>query len=256
MIEGEQCSEGLSVLSREIVSYEGRDLEAMAEATNYHDWILDIFEPYLGDHLIEVGAGHGSFSEMIVRRHPCRSLRLVEPSASMYESLVDRTRRMTANSHVETFKGTFPELAESIRADERPDSVIYVNVLEHIADDQAELDRVGAILGIGGRILIFVPALNWLYGNFDRRVGHFRRYTKAGIEERLKRAQFKILHSEYFDLPGIVPWWIKYRLFRSDALEQGIVRLYDRSIVPIIRRIELRLPPVIGKNLIVIARKI
>jgi SAM-dependent methyltransferase len=235
--------------------YTGRELEAMCEAANYHRWILDVFKPYLGKHLVEVGAGLGSFSELILNQHDCETLSLVEPSESMYHRLLARTKQLNTTTSVNAYLGTFAENAATISEHQVPDSVFYVNVLEHIADDEAELETVWRTISSGGNVLIFVPALPQLHGSFDERVGHFRRYSKTELVTKLNRVGFKVLRSAYLDLPGIAPWWIKYRLLRSETMEPGAVRFYDRFIIPTLRRIETLVPPPIGKNIIAVARK-
>jgi SAM-dependent methyltransferase len=240
---------------KETSAYPGTELEAMAEASNYHSWILDIFKPYLGAHLVEVGAGNGSFSELILTKHVCKTLSLIEPSDSMYEQLRVHLRQLGSNVPVDLYHATFIEAAELIKSEQAPDSIIYVNVLEHIADDEGELEAVRRTLAESGRIFIFVPALKWLYSIFDEQLGHVRRYTKPELEQKLRRAGFKILSSAYFDFPGIVPWWINYRVFGSVTMDPGAVRFYDQFIIPAVRRIESAIPMPIGKNIIAIAEK-
>ena len=236
-------------------TYTGRELEAMSEASNYHRWILQIFAPYLGRHLVEVGAGLGSFSELIVTHHACETLSLVEPSGEMYQQLDARARRMPTMPRVRVYHANFPEAAALITAQQSPDSIIYVNVLEHIEDDRAELDAMYRALSDHGRVFLFVPALAWLYGAFDERVGHLRRYAKDELEEKVRRAGFQLIVSAYFDLIGVAPWWIKYRLLKSATLEPAGVRFYDRYIVPAARRFESVIKPPIGKNVIMVAEK-
>ena len=236
-------------------AYPGRELEAMDGASNYHRWILGIFKPFLGQHLVEVGAGLGSFSQLILAQHCCQTLSLVEPSKDMYEELVANARRLSTTTQIDTYHGTFPEAAPLIKSKEAPDSIIYVNVLEHIAEDEVELETIQSTLAEGGRAFLFVPALPWLYGAFDERVGHLRRYKKQELEEKLRRTGFKTIVSTYFDLPGIAPWWLKYCLLKSASMEPGGVRLYDRFIVPAARRIESFISPPLGKNVIVVAEK-
>jgi len=235
--------------------YTGRELEAMDNAANYHRWILEIFEPFLGNHLVEVGAGLGSFSQLILERHPCQTLSLVEPSNRMYEDLVANAQRLSTATRIYTYHGTFPQCAPLIKSNQAPDSIIYVNVLEHIADDKLELEAIRETLSASGHVFLFVPALAWLFGAFDERVGHLRRYTKSEMEEKLKAAGFKIILSKYFDFPGIGPWWVKYCLLRSATMEPAGVRLYDRFVVPAARRIESIISPPLGKNVIAIAQK-
>ena len=249
------ANESSSRAGDEARGYPGTELEAMSEASNYHRWILEIFKPYLGAHLVEVGAGIGSFSELILRQHPCKTLSLVEPSDSMYERLAAHIEQLDSSVDIDTYHATFREAASLIKAKHIPDSIIYVNVLEHIEDDEGELDVISHTLSAHGRVFIFVPALRGLFGNFDARVGHFRRYSKPELEEKLRRSGFKILRSAYFDFPGIAPWWVKYCLMKSDNMEAGAVRFYDRFIVPTVRRIESIVTMPIGKNVITIAEK-
>jgi SAM-dependent methyltransferase len=236
-------------------SYTGRELEAMSWAINYHRWILRIFMPYLGQHIVEVGAGLGSFSELVLSEHKFQTLSLVEPSEELYEELKTRMREPGTNIKVDLYHANFLEAAPLIKSQKVIDSVIYINVLEHIAEDERELDAVRETLTDGGYILLFVPALRWLYGTIDRQVGHFRRYTKTELNGKLRRAGFRIVRSNYFDFPGMALWWLKYRLMKSDTVEPGAVRLYDRLIVPALSRIESIAPPPIGKNVIVVAQK-
>ena len=251
--EGELPADDLA--PAEGFAYPGKELEAMDGARNYHRWILGIFKPFLGRHLVEVGAGLGSFSKLILDQHQCETLALVEPSPDMYGELVGNARRLDTTVQIDTYHGTFPQAAPLIKAKAAPDSIIYVNVLEHIAEDEVELETIRSSLVDGGRAFLFVPALPWLYGAFDERVGHLRRYKKQELEEKLRRTGFKTVVSTYFDLPGVAPWWLKYRLLKSTSMEPGGVKLYDRFIVPTARRLESIISPPIGKNVIVVAEK-
>lgn len=231
--------------------YIGTDLEAMSFAPNYHRWILDAFRPFLGKRLVEVGAGTGSFSALLAETEP-ESLDLVEPS-----SMTDRLQKRFTNSDaskMRIFDSLFIDASKEIKS-RRPDSIIYVNVLEHIEDDDAELAAVQETLEPGGRIFIFVPAHQWLYGAFDKSVGHFRRYTKPDLERKCLSAGFRILISTYFDLAGIAPWWIKYRLLKSSNLSPSSVRLYDKYIVPLSRRLDRTTSAPTGKNILLIGEK-
>lgn len=101
----------------------------------------------------------------------------------------------------------------------------------------------------------FVPALMSLYGEFDRKIGHYRRYTKNEIEHKCQSAGFNIIKSRYFDFAGIIPWYAKYKIFKSDSLESGAVALYDKIAIPFVRRFEQLLKVPIGKNILIIAEK-
>lgn len=226
----------------------------MAFADNYHRWILEVFRPYLGRRLVEVGAGSGSFSEMLLESE-AESLSLVEPSKEMYGLLEKRVGGLRTRTRISTYNSMFRNVAAEIGSAAQPDSIIYVNVLEHIADDEAELGIIHQTLCAGGRAFIFVPALRWLFGKFDESIGHFRRYAKPELEEKSRRAGFRIISSSYFDLMGVVPWWLKYRLFKSSTLAPAAVAFYDKHIVPVTKAAEKLIRPPFGKNIILIAEK-
>ena len=236
------------------VVYPGKDLEAMDFAVRYHQWILKIFRPFLGKNLVEVGAGTGSVSEMFLREN-IESLTLVEPSAEMFPLLKERVANWQTDKKIRTYNDIFTNVAAEIVSAQKPDTMIYVNVLEHIEDDALELEAMHETLTDGGRILIFVPSLPRLYSNFDKHIGHFRRYTKRDLTDKTERAGFKILRCGFFDFVGILPWWLKYRVLKSTTMQPGALKLYDQIVVPFAQPIETLVPPPIGKNLILIAEK-
>jgi SAM-dependent methyltransferase len=234
--------------------YAGRDLEVMAFAENYHRWILQVFKPFLGMRVVEVGAGTGSFSQLVLE-HSITSLSLVEPSTRMHQILSQRITQSDAGMRIKTYNTLFVNVADQIKLRQQPDSIIYVNVMEHIEDDMAELRAVYQTLERDGRLFIFVPALQWLFGGFDKQIGHYRRYSRSELEKKCIRAGFKIVKSVYFDFAGIVPWGIKYRLLKSKTLEIRSVKFYDRFVVPAARVIESMIEPPIGKSVLLIAEK-
>ena len=238
----------------EALAYAGRDLESMSLARNYHRWILDLFAPHLGRRVVEVGAGTGSFSELLLAREP-ESLTLVEPSRAMHRLLIERVGRIPTRTQLRSHNSTFARVARLVVEEERPDSIIYVNVLEHVEDDESELRLVSDTLAEGGRAFIFVPAFQWLYGSFDRQVGHRRRYTRRELEAKCERAGLAVVKSAYFDAAGVLPWWLKYRVLRSEKMEPAAVRFYDSYCVPVVRRVEALIRPPFGKNVLLVAEK-
>lgn len=226
--------------------YPGRELEAMAFAANYHDWIVGELAPFLGRRVAEVGAGIGSVSVLLLRQ-PIERLEAYEPSANMFPRLAARLAGEPRARAVNAFFGAEP-------AAQLFDSVAYINVLEHIEDDRGELARAFATIRPGGHVLVFVPALAWLYSDFDRRIGHARRYSRAGLREVARAAGFEVASAKYFDVAGVLPWFVNFVLLRR-GLGAGGVALYDRLVVPPMRRIEGWIAPPLGKNLLMVARK-
>ena len=134
------------------------------------------------------------------------------------------------------------------------DSVLSVNVLEHVEDDVTELEMMRHVLRSGGHLCLWVPALPGLYSRFDRSLGHFRRYRKKDVERRLEAAGFRVVKVAYRDLIGMVAWFLACRLL-GQALTPGKVRLYDRLVMPVTEMFRHRIDPPLGKNVVAIARK-
>ena len=226
----------------------GKDLEAMSFAENYHHWILAEFLPFLGNVVAEVGAGTGNFSQLLAATRINR-LVAIEPSDGLYRSLLKAVGHL---DNVQTVRGFFADHQERFK--QQFDTVLYVNVLEHIEDDLGELQLVHESLQENGNLCVFVPALSWLYSDIDKEVGHFRRYHKAPLVSLVESAGFEVVEVKYFDLLGIIPWYVAYVLMKKD-ITGGDVAVYDKIIVPVMRWIEKRVTPPIGKNLLVVGRK-
>lgn len=231
----------------ETQSYPGRDLEAMVFAKRYHSWICDLFAPWLGERLVEVGAGSGNFSRMLLARG-AGSLLAIEPSPEMFSRL---SGWASTDRRVEVHHGT---LATSGVEPESADAILYVNVLEHIEDEAVELETARSALKPGGSLLLYVPALEFLYSDFDRRIGHYRRYEKKALRQLVVSAGFQTEFCRYVDLLGVLPWYLSMRLLKGD-LSPRAVALYDLLGTPLTRWLETRVSPPVGKNLALVARK-
>jgi SAM-dependent methyltransferase len=227
------------------LKYPGKDLEAMSFAVKYHQWILDECRPYLGETVAEVGAGSGSVSRMLLDRG-VQHLSAFEPSAEMFPRL---EREVRGDARVRAINDFF-----SANGHGPFDSIIYVNVLEHIEHDREELATAFAALRPGGHLIVFVPALMWLYGRVDKEIGHFRRYTRPGLRQAAIDAGFIVERIRYFDVAGILPWYVNFVLL-GNSFSAGSVALYDNLVVPVMRRVEGVFTPPIGKNVFLIARK-
>jgi SAM-dependent methyltransferase len=226
--------------------YPGKELEAMSFAVNYHNWIVGELTPFLGSRAVEVGAGRGDLSTVLLRTR-LKHLYAFEPSPNMYPALSAVTEGQSRITAINDYFEPDPALGAI-------DSVLYINVLEHIEDDHAELARACKALRPGGRLLLFVPALRWLFSEADRSVGHFRRYHKKELVKLVEGAGFEVEKARYFDFAGIIPWYLNFVLLKN-SFSAGSVSLYDRVVVPPMRLVEKVLRPPIGKNVLLVARK-
>jgi SAM-dependent methyltransferase len=226
--------------------YSGAELQALSAAVNYHRWIVDEFKPYLGETVVEVGAGIGSVSKLLLES-PIKRLFAFEPSTREFTELAVTLRnepRAVLNNEPFSY-GAVPDGV---------DSIAYINVLEHIEDDRLELKNAFQSLRPNGHLLVFVPALDWLFSDFDRHVGHRRRYSKTRLCDLVEEVGFEVTKVRNFDIAGILPWYVNFVLLKGRP-DRRSVMLYDKIAVPPMRLLERLVPPPIGKNVLLAARK-
>ncbi len=231
----------------DIRHYEGQDLEALSDMPRYTGWILEHFARHIHGRVVEIGAGIGNVSVRYVEQ--LDEALLVEPAANLHERLKERVAHLP---HVHTANALLEDVDPAL-VREPFDAALLVNVLEHVEDDAALLRHIHGLLKPGGALLLFVPALPWLYGTLDRRIHHVRRYLKPELADLLRAAGFQIGTLRYFDLLGIAPWLVAGRVVKTQEFNQSGAQWYDRLGVPVTRWLEERVEPLLGKSLIAIA---
>ncbi len=229
--------------------YIGKDLEAMSFAKNYNQWIVELCSPYLGKNIAEVGAGTGNLTELLSGYRNISNITAFEPSAKMYNTL---THNLSGNDKVTSINSALSEISDKYT--EQFDSILYINVLEHIEDDAAEAIKIHRSLNENGHACIFVPALSWLYSDFDKSIGHFRRYHKDQLIQLFDKNGFDIVTVKYIDMLGILPWYLNFVLMKRH-LDHKTTTIYDKLVIPIIKILDKISPTPIGKNLLLIAKK-
>jgi SAM-dependent methyltransferase len=228
--------------------YFGRDLEAMAFAPRYHQWILDTIAPHLGRDIAEIGAGSGNFTRLLAA-DPVRRITALEPSHNMFPQLATLQEAHINVQARNSLLANSPDLLTAAF-----DSVLYINVLEHVDDDAAELQLAWRALKPGGRLVVFVPALQWLYSDFDRLIGHHRRYQKSSLRALARAGGYQIDTLCWFDIAGILPWYANFVLLRRQNIPRAVA-LYDTLVVPVMKVLEGLVSPPVGKNLLLVGRK-
>lgn len=146
------------------------------------------------------------------------------------------------------------DLASSDLSVEQVDSAIAVNVMEHITDDAAALAGIAARVKAGGTVALFVPAYPSLYGEFDRLVGHVRRYTPATMRAAVEAAGLEVQVLRAVDLLGALAWWLAVRIGGQTRPRPALVAIFDAVVVPITRVLDRILPVKFGKSLLCVAR--
>lgn len=238
----------MSTASAPAFTYSGEELDALAGAVNYYRWIVRRFAPYLGSRIVEVGAGIGTFAAHLREAAPHARFTLVEPAGNNYPHLA---ARFAGEPHVRTVQGYLETAVE----EESADTLVAVNVLEHVEDDAGFLAAAHRALRPGGHLLLYLPAVPAIYGTLDAAFEHHRRYTREGLGALLGGAGFEARRVAYTNLPGVAAWWLSGRVLRRRTVRPADARLYDRWMIPWIAALERVWTPPLGQSLIAIATK-
>jgi ubiquinone/menaquinone biosynthesis C-methylase UbiE len=232
--------------------YQGDDLNATIFANNYHNWVVKKFQNYVGKVILEVGAGKGNFTKHLSKKFPNSKIISLEPSVELFMELEKNTKDL---ENVTIFNDFSISIVEDLKKF-NIDTVIYNNVLEHVQNDIQELKEVREIMLDGGHIITYSPAMKYLYSKFDKSIGHYRRYSKKEINEKMNINNFKVVENYYCEFVGSLLWFLKFKIIKSANLEESNVKFYDKIIFPIISFFEPRKGVIFGKNILTIGLKI
>src|SRR5207248_5132350 len=213
----------------------------------YNKWIWERLQPYVGQRVLEVGAGSGTMTRFLYGRELIVATDKERP-------YIDRLRdafRRRAGIIVERLD---PDTDDGLDLSRYAfDTVLCINVLEHTADDVAALKRANQLLQPGGRVIVYVPAGKDLYGSLDRGVGHQRRYEKDELVSKLQEAGFEVEEVSFQNQIARMAWWFNSRLFKRQGLPAAQSRIFDR-LVPFLKAFEGQ-RPASGLSLIAVGRK-
>ena len=223
-----------------------RALDGDEDRRNYHRYQHSLIAPHCGRSVLEIGAGTGALSARFGGGVERLVVTDVDPEA------VDHlTRRFAGRGDVEV--RSFDLLAGETLT-EPVDTAVAVNVLEHLTDDAQALRTLAKSVRPGGSLVLFVPGYDQLYGDFDRKVGHVRRYTPAMLRSAAQRAGLNVITSRPVNLLGGLAWWAAVRKGGTGSPRPRMVRVYDRVVVPLTRALERFWTPPFGQSIFCVAR--
>lgn len=226
----------------------------LASMGNYHRWILRNLESGLGRRVWDAGAGIGLVSSQLVER----TERLV---ATEYTDANIETLReaFAGQDHVEVRRCDLTDPETDWLASQAFDTIINLDVLEHLEDDGQVLSLFHRVLQPGGHLLLKVPAHRFLFGTLDEASLHYRRYAKKELRSKLEAAGFEIQRLRHMNAAAMGPYLLKGRVLKtrtnfSNSLSGSKLGLYNR-VIPWLERIERVIPPPAGLSLVAVARK-
>ena len=223
-------------------------LHLMSEMETFNQWMFDSIQPYIGQRVLEAGAGIGNFTGRLVDRELVVALEL-EPDR------VERLRQRFADyPHVRAEVGDLAHSSLLQLAHYQFDTVICLNVLEHIEQHVEALTHMHDVLAPGGRLLLLVPAHPALYSLLDTELGHYRRYRESELRALLEGVGFRIERRFYMNLFGVFGWWLNGRVLKRRLLPRGQLGVYER-LAPVFRGIEEGLGRRWGLSVVFVGQK-
>ncbi|MQA07294.1 MAG: methyltransferase domain-containing protein [Pseudonocardiaceae bacterium] len=224
----------------------GRDLENDQGKPRYLNYQRELIGRHCGRSVLEVGAGLGEFADGFtgLDRYVVTD---VDPDAveRMKKRFADRSEVEVCQFDID---GQVP-LADPV------ESLIAINVLEHIEDDVEALRCLSKSVTSSGNIVLFVPGYQQLYGEFDRKVGHYRRYTPATVTAAAEGAGLTVEVARPVNFLGAFAWWAAVRKGGAGAPNPKLVSIYDRFVVPVTKAIEKGVKVPFGQSVLCVARK-
>lgn len=229
--------------------YAGGELEVFSNASNWRSYWQSHVRNHLGGKVLEVGAGIGTVSRSLISEDIEKWVSL-EPDSNLFRQLQSQLQHEISTGTAFALCGTLKDLPLKNKFD----AILYIDVLEHIEDDQDEIIHSLTHLEDNGRLIILVPAHQFLYSTFDKAIGHFRRYNKKTLESLIPK-EIEIIESIYLDSVGLIASLANRFIIKSSSPTVGNILFWDKWIIPLSNLLDRIIFFSVGKSLLVVCRK-
>lgn len=221
----------------------------MKAAHRYFRWQAKLADAELGRRVLEVGCGIGNFSDHLIGRELVLG--------------IDADQACLAHWR-ERFSGRAEFVGLQLNAEHEEvrtlkkyniDSIACLNVLEHVERHDLALRNMWEVLTSGGRVVLMVPAFEFLYGEIDRRLGHYRRYTRQSLAAVAEGTGFRVRRLRYMNAVGFFGWWANAKVFHRSEQSSKQIEFFDCYVVPIQSRMENLMAPPFGQSILAVLEK-
>jgi len=230
-------------------NYPGQELAFFEKATNWKGYFSSIIKPFIGNRVLEVGSGIGATTRLL-NDGSASKWTLLEPDEEMNKILQHKKETQSGFSNCVLRKETIFELDDS----EKFDTIIYIDVLEHIEDDKKEMMKVADLLEENGSLIILSPAYNFLFSPFDKAIGHYRRYTSQSLKLAMPD-KLKLNKLQYLDSVGFFASLANKLLLKQSYPSEKQIRTWDRLMIPLSKWTDKIFFHSFGKSILGIWRK-
>jgi SAM-dependent methyltransferase len=229
-------------------TYVGQELELFASANNWNKYLQYHLKDYIKGDVLEVGAGIGTKTNFLFN-HNVKSWVCLEPDAKLASQINHNIAQKLISSYCSVQIGTI----ENISKEKKFDTILYIDVIEHLEDDNSELNKAVEMLNRDGVIIVLVPAHNYLYSRFDKEIGHYRRYNKV-MFKKFKFENAKINKLIYLDSFGLIGSFLNKILSQQYPTTKQIW-MWDKILVSLSRVFDRLTNYTLGKSLLAILEK-
>ena len=235
--------------SSSVDRYVGLELDVFALAIHWKAYVADMLSQYISGSVLEVGAGKGGFT-VALQGSDFREWLCLEPDATLAQEIERRRKKDLFRPEISIVIGDTGTLQHTGMFD----TILYLDVLEHIEDDRAELERANSQLRPNGRIIILAPAFNWLFSKFDAAIGHHRRYTKTALE-KIRPPELETEAAFYMDAPAMTLSLANRTLLMQTTPTSRQILFWDRVLVPAARMFDPLVGRRFGRSVIVVLQR-
>ncbi len=213
----------------------GHILARMGRAAKYNRWMADTLKPYVGARVLEIGAGTGNLTMQLVPRPRYFATDINPEYLRRLQTIISDKPYLTVAKVDVTDRRTFPRVPEGF------DTAICLNVIEHIEHDVEAFRNLASVLAPGGRAIILVPNVPFLYSSLDEVLGHYRRYTRELLAQRGREAGFDVERIIAFNRLGVIGWFLNGKILRRRHFGLGQIWLLN-LLTPLLKLLDYVLP--------------
>lgn len=229
------------------IEYVGTELELFKEAINWKTYFSKKIQKHILGDVLEVGAGIGVNSHFLSQSSKISTYTLVEPDKELAKEISQNISTFTIPTHV--VNGTIEEVTHK-----NYDTIIYIDVLEHIKESQEEIIKAKKLLKPSGKLIILVPSYNFLFNAFDQHVGHHRRYNKQLLLNEIN-SELNTIELYHLDSIGFFASLVNKLILKKSLPSKGNITLWDKVMVPLSIIFDLFFFYSFGKSLIGVFQK-
>jgi 2-polyprenyl-3-methyl-5-hydroxy-6-metoxy-1,4-benzoquinol methylase len=243
----------IHIFMTDVTTYIGNELELFSHAHNWKNYWGSKVKPYLGERVLEVGAGLGGTTQHLFNGKTIKQWTCLEPDPALAQGIQDKIDKGLIPNTCEILIKTLENLEKPQNTEGGYDSIIYIDVIEHIENDKAELAQTLPFLKKGGHLIILVPAHQFLFSPFDKAIGHFRRYNRPHLKSVIPEG-YEIVKAQYLDTVGLAASLANKLFLKQSYPTLKQILFWDKYIVSTSKLVDKITFHNFGKSVLLIAR--